>query len=141
MKREHEEEAEESYGEVAEIQRLVQEAWRDYGDVQTALAAVEKELDAALSRQSVLAARIAGLRRERAALQAANNPDEPVSRVDLTVSILERSGREMDIREITAALQELGRDVGTSDVSSELSYLVYRKRVRRVRRGVYAAAG
>ncbi|MCE3554503.1 hypothetical protein LWC33_23975 [Pseudonocardia sp. RS11V-5] len=113
------------------------------------LDAVGIELAEARTEYARLGAQIAGLEAQQAALTSALTPplDESFAddagiqhRTDAIVEVLMAKGAPMSIKEVVADLRGAGRPNENYDnVSVDLAYLAGRNRVKRVRRGVYAA--
>jgi hypothetical protein len=109
---------------------------------------VSSELAKARVEHASLAARIAGLEAQQSALRktlerspTAAAGAAPRHRTDAIVAVLATSDTEMSIQDVIAGLRETGRpDEAYDNVAADLAYLSERGRVRRVRRGVYAAA-
>lgn len=119
-------------------------------DLQAELAAVTSELATAKIANASLVARIAGLQAHRAALQKAmlgtmgtDPTDGDIGskyRTDDIVEVLTARGTPMSIREVMAALHDVGRpNESYENVGADLAYLVERGRISRNGRGVYVA--
>jgi hypothetical protein len=118
-------------------------------DLPSELERVNAELVATRTQYASLGARIAGLEAQAAALAKAIEADLDVGqgatsalgyRTDDIVEVLEMSGAEMSIKDVMAALGEVGRPRETyENVSADLAYLAERGRIARARRGVYTA--
>lgn len=92
-------------------------------------------LEAALGQES------AGSQRPRK-VDASDEPasgDLPVRRTNAIVVVLRRRSRPMSPTEITAALNELGRNEELRSVTATLAHLQKSDRVERVGRGMYVA--
>jgi hypothetical protein len=122
----------------------------DEASLQSELDQVTSELAAARIQYASIGARIAGLEAQRLALTRALEQGQretsgiqtiaPRYRTDAIVAVLEASGAEMSIQDVITGLADLGRPDETADnVGVDLAYLAERDRVRRVRRGIYAA--
>lgn len=117
-------------------------------ELRAELDQVTAELATARTEYVSLGARVAGLEARQLALSKALAPVQHTApgtvlrhRTDAIVAVLADSGAEMSIQDVIAALAAAGRPHETYDnVGADLAYLTERDRVRRVRRGVYAAA-
>lgn len=111
---------------------------------------VTSELASARTEYASLGARVAGLEARQLALgKALARGQRPTAgagavlghRTDAIVAVVTASGTEMSIRDVIAALAAAGRPGETYDnVGADLAYLTEGGRLRRARRGVYAAA-
>lgn len=112
---------------------------------------VTAELEGAKMEYASLGAKIAGLEARRAALGRAiprteernslGSVDIPAKyRTEDIVEILTAAGTEMSINDVVAALHDSGRAHETyNNVGADLAYLAEKKRIAKVKRGVYAA--
>jgi hypothetical protein len=105
------------------------------------------ELAAAEVEHASIGAKIAGLRARREALTRALSSTGTHSgeagtvkpRTEAIVDVLSAADTEMTIKDVIAALHDSGREHETYDnVAADLAYLADRRRIARLRRGVYA---
>jgi hypothetical protein len=110
---------------------------------------VTSELAEARTEYAILGARIAGLEARGAALTRAIpgaevNSDTGIGsdagyRTEAIVELMTENGGELSIKDVIALLHDAGRPNESYDnVSADLAYLAEKKRISRVRRGVYA---
>ena len=120
-------------------------------DLVKELKDLDTELGSLRLEQARLTARIEGLRAERDALAGAmqirsvdSSPGDPalakLTKNAAIVAVLKSSDSPLRIRQIVELLNEAGRNENYNGISVYLDTLLKQGRVRRVDRGLYAAA-
>ena len=110
---------------------------------------VASELAAAKTEYTSLGAKIAGLEAQKEALTRGLTDPEHLSaqnvntagkyRTEAIVDLLTAADSEMSIKDVITGLRDSGRPHETYDnVAADLAYLAERKRIARLRRGVYS---
>ena len=116
--------------------------------LRTELERVASELAAAKTEYTSLGAKIAGLEAQREALSRGIAGTERLSaqnvnmagkyRTEAIVDLLTAADSEMSIKDVIEGLRDSGRPHETYDnVAADLAYLAERRRISRLRRGVY----